>query len=49
MTQEIKASLDFNTTTFPNERRAPEGFAPIANEIRRDIVRMLVRAGSGLG
>ncbi|HBB26060.1 MAG TPA: transketolase [Bacteroidetes bacterium] len=47
MTQETKASLDFNTTTFTNERRSAEDFAPIANEIRRDIVRMLVRAGSG--
>jgi transketolase len=42
-----KQSLDFNTTTFANERREPAEFAPIANEIRRDIVRMLVRAGSG--
>lgn len=42
-----KSSLDFNTTTFVNERRDADGFAPIANEIRRDIVRMLVRAGSG--
>lgn len=42
-----KQSLDFNTTTFTNERREPAAFAAIANEIRRDIVRMLVRAGSG--
>ncbi len=47
MTDDMKRSLEFNDTTFANERRAPEGFAPIANEIRRDIVRMLVRAGSG--
>ncbi len=47
MTAETKRSLDFNDTTFSNERRAPEELAPIANEIRRDIIRMLVRAGSG--
>lgn len=47
MDVETKRSLEFNTTTFTNERRAPEGFPPIANEIRRDIVRALVRAGSG--
>lgn len=43
----VKQSLEFNTTTFPNVRRSPEEFAPISNEIRRDIIRMLVRAGSG--
>lgn len=42
-----KQSLEFNDVTFSNERRAPEGFLPIATEIRRDIIRMLVRAGSG--
>jgi transketolase len=42
-----KQSLDFNTTTFAVQRRSPEDFAAIANEIRRDIIRMLVRAGSG--
>jgi transketolase len=47
MDQTTKQSLEFNSTTFTNERRAPEGFLPIATEIRRDIVRMLVRAGSG--
>jgi len=47
MTVETKASLEFNETTFANERRAPQEFAAIGNEIRRDIIRMLVRAGSG--
>ena len=47
MTAETKRSIDFNETTFSNERRAPADLAPIANEIRRDIIRMLVRAGSG--
>jgi transketolase len=42
-----KQSLDFNSTTFAVERREPDGFAAVANEIRRDIIRMLVRAGSG--
>lgn len=42
-----KASLDFNTTTFTNERRDAADLVPIANEIRRDIIRSLVRAGSG--
>lgn len=42
-----KASLDFNTTTFTNERRDPAQLKAIGNEIRRDIIRMLVRAGSG--
>jgi transketolase len=43
----VKQSLDYNTTTFENRRRKPEEFAPIAAEIRRDIIRSLVRAGSG--
>lgn len=42
-----KASLDFNSTTFRNERRDASDLVPIANEIRRDIIRSLVRAGSG--
>jgi len=42
-----KQSLDFNSSTFTNERREPAAMAAIANEIRRDIIRMLVRAGSG--
>jgi len=42
-----KQSLEFNDITFENKRRQPEEFAPIANEIRRDIIRALVRAGSG--
>lgn len=32
---------------FENKRRAPEEFNEIATEIRRDIIRMLVEAGSG--
>ncbi len=39
--------LEFNTTTFSNHRRDPAAFVPIATEIRRDIIRALVRAGSG--
>lgn len=42
-----KQSLDFNSTTYRNERKAPQDLVPIANEIRRDIIRSLVRAGSG--
>jgi len=42
-----KQSLDFNSTTYPNERKDPQDLIPIANEIRRDIIRSLVRAGSG--
>jgi transketolase len=47
MTAEVKASLDFNTTTFPNKRQSADALKAIGNEIRRDIIRMLVRAGSG--
>ena len=47
MEKSVKNSIDFNTTTFENRRRNGEEFAPIANEIRRDIIRALVRAGSG--
>lgn len=47
MTVETKRSIDFNTATFPNRRSTPEELSAVANEIRRDIVRMLVRAGSG--
>lgn len=47
MTAEEKASLDFNTTTFPNKRQSAEDLKAVGNEIRRDIIRMLVRAGSG--
>lgn len=47
MTAEVKASLDFNTTTFPNKRQSADDLKAIGNEIRRDIIRMLVRAGSG--
>lgn len=46
-TVEQKQSLDFNTATFENRKHKPEEFAEIANEIRRDIIRALVRAGSG--
>lgn len=41
------SNLDFSTITFPNKRRQAEDFVPIAKEIRRDIIKMLVRAGSG--
>jgi transketolase len=47
MTAEVKASLEFNTTTFPNKRQSADDLKAIGNEIRRDIIRMLVRAGSG--
>jgi transketolase len=47
MNTETKASLDFNTTTFPNKRQSADDLKAIGNEIRRDIIRMLVRAGSG--
>ncbi|MFN5875460.1 MAG: transketolase [Ignavibacteria bacterium] len=47
MTAAEKASLDFNTTTFPNKRQSAEDLKAVGNEIRRDIIRMLVRAGSG--
>lgn len=47
MEQALKNSLDFNSVTFENRRREPSEFAEVANEIRRDIVRALVRAGSG--
>jgi transketolase len=47
MTAEVKASLDFNTTTFPNKRQSADDLKAIGNEIRRDIIRMLLRAGSG--
>jgi len=47
MDKTVKSSIDFNTTTFENKRRPAEEFLPIANEIRRDIIRALVRAGSG--
>ncbi|HRK05999.1 MAG TPA: transketolase [Chlorobiota bacterium] len=47
MDVDVKKSLEFNTTTWSNERRSPEDMAAAANEIRRDIIRMLVRAGSG--
>lgn len=42
-----KKSLDFNTTTFSNERRNSSELRTIGNEVRRDIIRSLVRAGSG--
>lgn len=42
-----KTSIDFNDATFSNFRRQPNDFGPIAHEIRRDIIRMLVRAESG--
>lgn len=42
-----KQSLDFNTTTFPNQRTDAQALKAAANEIRRDIIRSLVRAGSG--
>lgn len=38
---------DFTTTTFDDRRRTPEELAVIAKEIRRDIMKMLVRAKSG--
>ncbi|MBM4179009.1 MAG: transketolase [Ignavibacteria bacterium] len=47
MTAEVNASLDFNTTTFPNKRQSADDLKAVGNEIRRDIIRMLVRAGSG--
>lgn len=47
MDQATKASLEFNSTTYSNERRDPAELVAIANEIRRDIIRSLVRAGSG--
>jgi transketolase len=47
MNTETKASLEFNTTTFPNKRQSADDLKAIGNEIRRDIIRMLVRAGSG--
>ncbi|NQW31061.1 MAG: transketolase [Ignavibacteria bacterium] len=43
----VKKSIEFNTTTFENVRRESSEYLPIANEIRRDIIRALVRAGSG--
>lgn len=44
---EANKSLDFGSQTFSNERRSADEFQPIATEIRRDIIRMLVEAGSG--
>ena len=32
---------------FDNRRRTPEELAEVAAEIRRDIIKMLVEAGSG--
>lgn len=40
-------AMEFNSHTFENKRRDPAEFEPIASEIRRDIVRALVHAGSG--
>lgn len=42
-----KRSLGFDRCTFENHRRDPSEFEEIAVEIRRDIIRSLVRAGSG--
>ncbi|MFP4528172.1 MAG: transketolase [Candidatus Kapaibacterium sp.] len=39
--------VEFPDTTFENKRRSPDEFAPIANEIRQDIIKSLVLAGSG--
>ena len=47
MDESTKLSVDFNDTTFENKTRQPDEFLPIASEIRRDIVRALVRAKSG--
>ncbi|MCO6466160.1 MAG: transketolase [Bradyrhizobiaceae bacterium] len=46
-TSSANTLLDFNTTTFENKRQTPAELAEIAKEIRRDIIRMLERAGSG--
>ena len=40
-------NFDFTTTTFDNRRRTAGELAVIAKEIRRDIMKMLVRAKSG--
>ena len=43
----VKQSLDFNSTTFANTLDSALELRAAANEIRRDIIRMLVQAGSG--
>lgn len=39
--------VEFPDTLYENQRRSPEEFAPIANEIRKDIIKSLFLAGSG--
>ena len=39
--------VEFGTQTFENKRQSPDELASVAKEIRRDIIKMLVLAGSG--
>jgi transketolase len=39
--------VEFPDTIYENKRRSPEQYAPIANEIRKDIIKSLYLAGSG--
>lgn len=41
------SDFDFSSTTFENKRRSASEMEIVAKEIRRDIVKMLVHAGSG--
>jgi transketolase len=43
----MKFKVEFSNLVFENKRRQPDDFAPIAKEIRRDIIKSLVLAGSG--
>lgn len=43
----MNSNLQFSKVQFPNEKRVATGYAPIALEIRRDIVKMLTLAKSG--
>ncbi|MES2767060.1 MAG: transketolase [Bacteroidota bacterium] len=43
----MEFTVDFNSAAFENKRRSPEELAEVANEIRKDIIKMLVLAQSG--
>ncbi len=43
----MELKVEFSDITFENKERSPQEFAPIALEIRRDIIKSLALAGSG--
>lgn len=43
----MELTVDFPEITFENKRRTPSEFAPIANELRRDVIKSLTLAKSG--